>query len=113
MIMPFPPEEHDGLGRERRGGPGDLDAWWRQRGSAPEWILPTHLEVEPGTWVRTPDCSADSLLVASDARSVEARRLIGASEELRRALRLLWQADELRALAAERGVVAEGEPADA
>jgi hypothetical protein len=90
----------------------DLEAWRRDHASAHERVLPNQLEVEPGTWLRTQACSADMLRAASDARLLEGRQLIGSSEHLRKALRLIWEADELYALAEERDAEAEDEAAE-
>lgn len=47
-----------------------------------EWTIPNHLEVAPGTFVRTHQCTAEQLLAASDARLRQARQLIWESDEL-------------------------------
>jgi anti-sigma regulatory factor (Ser/Thr protein kinase) len=61
----------------------------RTRNSSGEWTVPDQLEVEPGKIMRTYWCTPDQLRAASDARLREARRLI-------------WESDELYALADER-----------
>jgi hypothetical protein len=115
MIMSTWPEgADDAARRERLRRAWDaLGASQRQFVADRKWVLPTRLEVEPGTWIRTADCSVDTLRIASDARLLEGRQLIGESKDLRKALRLIWEADESYAVAEARDAEAEGDAQEA